>query len=355
MSKELDRREMLTGTALGAAVLGAGMNADAQRNRPGASAENPLPGEQLAAQRPAGFTPYNQQGRVVRINKRGSLRPGNLFPRPEAAQEMVDRAITTLTGEATPAAAWRRLVHPSDRVAIKTNGLGLRNIASNKETVVAIVNGVIAAGVPANQVVVYDQWNGFLMATRLDQRSVPAGVRLLTHANRDLGPHTRVASGRTQYAQALLDATAVIGVPLVKDHSLSGFTGAMKNLTHGSIRNPEDFHRHHCSPQIAELFNHPAIASRVRVHIMDAFKVLYDRGPQDNPSARVPYEAVFASTDAVALDRLGAEIVDQLRTQNHMQTLARRGTPPDYIDHAATLGLGIADRARIQLQEVTLT
>ncbi len=252
---------------------------------------------------------------------------------------MVDRAVKELSGQTDLGQAWQRFVHANDRVGIKVNGLGLRNMASNKETVIAIINGVMAAGVPAANIVVYDQWQGFLGATRLGRRDVPAGVRLLTHNNAILGRETRTPSGRTQYAQALLDCTAVIGVPLVKDHSLCGFTGAMKNMTHGSIKNPEDFHRHQCSPQIADLYNHEAIRSRVRLHVMDAFKVLYDRGPQDNPAARVPYEAIFVSTDPVALDRLGAEIVDDFRTRNRMTTLAARGPPVRYLESAESLGL----------------
>ena len=268
---------------------------------------------------------------------------------------MVDRAVKELTGQTDLGRAWGQLVHPNDRVGIKTNGLGLRNMASNKETVIAIIHGVMASGVPANQIIVYDQWNGFLSATRLTRRDVPEGVRLLVHSNSDLGAETRVASGRTQYATPLLQCTAVIGVPLVKDHSLSGFTGCMKNMTHGSIKNPQDFHAHQCSPQIAELYSHDAIRSRVRVHVMDAFKVLYDGGPRDNPAARVPFEALFMSTDPVALDRIGSGIVDDFRAQHHMPSLARRGDPPNYIDHAAQLGLGIADRARIDLREISIT
>ena len=354
MSQRIDRRHFLAGTAAGAGALALhGKKAQAQAAAAPAAAGGA--NASLAATAPTGFTPFSAPGVVVRVHRANSMRPGGLFPTQAAADAMVDRAVMELTGQHDVAAAWRQLVHPNDRVGIKTNGLGLRNIASNKETVLAIVRGVIAAGVPANQVWVYDQWNGFLMATRLTRRDLPAGVQMRTHNNHDLGRETRVASGRTQYALPLLEATAIIGVPLVKDHSLSGFTGAMKNMTHGSIRNPEDFHRHQCSPQIAELYAHEAIRSRTRVHVMDAFKVLYDGGPQDNANAREVYEHVFMSTDPVALDRLGATLVDEYRTRNHMQSIAQRGDAARYIEHAAQLGLGVADPARITTRDVTVT
>ena len=352
MRTPVDRRQFLVGAgAAGGAAL-VDRTALAQHRHAAAPA---APAASLAATLPSGFTPFAAPGVVVKVHRANSLRPGGLFPTPEAATVMVDRAICELTGQPDIARAWRQLVHPSDRVGVKTNGLALRNMASNKETILAIIHGVVAAGVPASQIVVYDQWVSFLGATRLSRRDVPDGVRLLTHLNRDLGPETRVASGATQYCRPLLDCTAIIGVPLIKDHSLSGFTGAMKNMTHGSIRNPEDFHRHQCSPQIAELYAHEAIRSRVRVHVMDAFKVLYDGGPQDNAAARVPYEAIFASTDPAAIDRIGATIVDEHRTRNRMQTITQRGDGPRYIDHAAQLGLGVSDPARITVRTVDLT
>ena len=68
------------------------------------------------------------------MNKAGSLRPGNLFPKPDAAKEMVHRAVMELSGRTTMADAWRAFAHPHDRVAIKGNGLGLRNRAPHTET-----------------------------------------------------------------------------------------------------------------------------------------------------------------------------------------------------------------------------
>ncbi len=349
MGDAVDRRQFLGGVVAGAAVLTAGADALAQQH-PAAA-----PAQDFVAHPPTGFTPMSIPGRVVRVSKPGSLRPGGLFPRPEAAIEMVNRAVMELSGRHDLASAWRAFVHPSDRVAIKVNGLGLRNMASNKETVEAIVAGVVAAGVPANQITIYDQWDSFLQATRVSARGLPAGVRIMCHNAVHLSGETHVASGRTWYAQPLLDATAVIGVPLIKDHSLAGYTGAMKNMTHGSIKNPEAFHRHLCAPQIAELFAHDAIRSRARLHIMDAFKAVYHGGPRDNPECRVPFEAIMASTDPVAIDRVASDIVDQLRTAHHMTTLAQRGLPVRYLEAAETMGLGIADRARIDTRVVNLT
>ncbi len=349
MSQDLDRRHFLSTVAAGTAAVALTQQAEAQRRQP-----TPAAPVNFAATRPAGFTPLSHPGQVVRVNKPNSLRPGGLFPKPEDARAMVNRAVIELSGRPDLASAWRAFVHPSDRVAIKVNGLGLRNMASNKEVIEAIAEGLVAAGVPGTNIVVYDQWDSFLRCTRVTSRGMPAGVRLVSHNGTALSPETRVASGRTQYATALMDATAVIGVPLIKDHSLCGFTGAMKNMTHGSIKNPEAFHRHLCSPQIAELYSHDAIKSRVRLHVMDGFKAVYHGGPRDSPEHRVALECVLASTDPVALDRVGSDIVDQLRVAHRMGTLEARGLPPRYIEQGQAMGLGVADRARIQTRVVAI-
>ncbi|MFO0647570.1 MAG: DUF362 domain-containing protein [Polyangiales bacterium] len=343
----IDRRHFLGTVAAGSAALTAGSELLAQ-NRPAAP-------EATAATPPAGFTPMTTPGRVVRVNKPGSLRPGGLYPKPDDARAMVNKVVMELSGRNDLAQAWRAFVHPNDRVAIKVNGLGLRNMASNKEVVEAIAEGLVAAGVPAAQITMYDQWDSFLASTRVNARGLPLGRS--DHVPQRRGSRPRRASPRVAPGTRSRSSKppAVIGVPLVKDHSLCGFTGALKNMTHGSIKNPEAFHRHLCRPQIAELFAHDAIRSRSRLHIMDAFKAVYHGGPRDSPEHRAPVEAVLASTDPVALDRIGAEMVDQLRTQNHMGTLQARGLPPRYIDVAGTMGLGVADRARITLQTVNLT
>ncbi len=121
----IDRRHFIGTVAAGSAVLTAGSEVLAQ-NRTAAAPQA------TAATPPAGFTPMTTPGRVVRVNKPGSLRPGGLYPKPEDARAMVNRAVMELSGRTDLAQAWRAFVHPNDRVAIKVNGLGLRNMASNK-------------------------------------------------------------------------------------------------------------------------------------------------------------------------------------------------------------------------------
>src|SRR5690606_36196536 len=140
------------------------------------------------------------------------------------------------------------------------------------------------------------------------------------------------------------EATAVIDMTMMKDHSISGFTGALKNITHGNIDKPHEHHANQASPQIAMLYNHSVVTSRVRLHIVDAFKITYDKGPLDkDPRTRVPHESVYVHSDPVALDTLGWRLNDAERKKRGLPDLKRSGREPSFVTYAGDLGLGKHD------------
>lgn len=305
----------------------------------------------------------NAKGKIVKVTKGNDfaslMQSNQLWPKPEVARQMFERAITEFTGAPNANEAMKKFVHPDDTVAVKVNGIALQGMATNFELVLPIVEAVLGAGVPARNVVVYEQYPNFLSGTRvgLSGNRLPDGVAARFHGNSlATMPEIRVYQNVvTRYVKFLTDATAVINVSLIKDHSICGYTGALKNITHGSIVNPQDHHQHHASPQIAVLYNHPIVRSRVRLNVTDGFKLIYDQGPLDkNPRRRIPHGAVYVSTDPVAMDVVGWHVVDEARKQNGMKPLAEVGRAPAYIQAAAELGLGTADRNAIRLREVAL-
>src|SRR5262249_57684985 len=141
-----------------------------------------------------------------------------------------------------------------------------------------------------------------------------------------------VIGSATKFVRPLTEATAVIDFALIKDHSICGYTGCLKNMTHGSTINPHDFHQHNASPQIAALYAQDVIKSRVRLHITDGFKLIYDGGPLDkNPDRRVPHESVYVTTDPVAMDIIGWGEVGKWRKEKGLPTLAGAKPEPTYI------------------------
>ncbi|MFO0555025.1 MAG: DUF362 domain-containing protein [Polyangiaceae bacterium] len=356
--KAFGRRGLLRGgLAVGAAAVGGALGPDALYAQPR---------ETLVVGPPAGFLPLSIPGKVVRVEKGDTLIPNGLWPKQEAADAMLQRVMEELTGKADVGEAFAKFVHKDDRVAIKPNGIAGRNgatMASNKELVLAIVRGVIAAGVPAANIMIYEQYPKFLIGTRVvTDKSLaiapefPAGINVAVHENTDAQMSAiQVADKETKFVRPFVEATCVINVSQIKDHSICGFTGTMKNITHGSIINPHDFHGHHATPQIAQLYAQDLVKSRVRLHITDAYKIIYDEGPLDtNKKRRIPQEALYASTDPVALDVVGWELVEKHRKENGLPTLKDAGREPAYIRVAGELGLGVYDKNLIRLRDVKI-
>jgi uncharacterized protein (DUF362 family) len=341
------RRAFLGGAAVAAALLPT-THAFAKTTK------EPL----LAAQPPAGFVPLSAPGRVVKVKKEGCLEANRLFPKADDAKEMLRRALQELTGQADMAEATKSFLHPQDKVCVKVNGIALQNMATNRELVLPFLEAMVAAGVPPANITVLEQYPGFMNGTRINGRNVPAGVSVAWHVNNDATMDWRDIPGtqrHTKFVRAVTESTALVNFALIKDHSICGYTGALKNMTHGCSVNPQDFHDHHASPQIALLSAQDILRTRLRLCIIDGFKVMAHGGPlYKHPEYVTPHEAVYVSTDPVALDALGWDIVEKARAGFGLKSLVAEGREPAYIRAAADLGVGIADRSKITLREITL-
>lgn len=91
------------------------------------------------------------------------------------------------------------------------------------------------------------------------------------------------------------------------------------------------------------LFAHAAIA--------DGFKLLHGGGPHDNPRARALHGAVYASTDSVALDTVGVDVIDRVRKEEKVQSLSAAGLEPRYIRAGDRLKVGEGDLNKIRLSK----
>ncbi len=355
-SNDFSRRHFLGSAAAlaGAATLGTGLLS---------AGDAAAKGESLIAHPPAGFTPMKKPGHIVKVTKGSDLaalmQTNQLWPKPEVARAMLEKALTTFTGASDIPGALAKFIHKDDVVAVKVNGIAGQHgatMAVNFEMILPVVEGLIAMGVPANKITVYEQFGTYMNGTRTKQSKLPHGVKVGIHGNADATMHEiHVCKGiPTKYVRFLTEATAVINMTQIKDHGICGYTGCLKNMTHGSIINPSKHHAHHASPQIAELYAHEIMQSRVRVHITDGFKLIYDQGPLDkNPKRRILHGAVYVATDPVAMDTIGAGIIDKVRQENGLKTLKQAGREPTYIRIAGEKGVGVYDPTKIHVAETT--
>ncbi len=318
----------------------------------------------LVATPPKGFVPLAVPGKVVKVSAKGDfkdvMQPNLLWPKEDVARRLLEKAMTEFTGAPNLVEALGKFIHKDDVVAIKPNGIAGQKghtMATNFELILPVVEGLLKLGVPADKIMVYEQFPGFLMGTRVNVRSwkLPEGVQTGTHNNK-IHPmkDVRIYQGiPTKYCKQLLEATAVIDMSQIKDHSICGYTGCLKNITHGTINNPHDHHAHQASPQIAMLYNHPIVTSRVRLHITDGFKLTYDKGPLDkDPKTRILHGAVYVATDPVAQDVIGWQAVEEERKKRNLKSLAAAKREPRYIQTAGELGLGVADPKQIRFKSL---
>jgi uncharacterized protein (DUF362 family) len=348
---KLSRRQVVSGAAAAAAATAVAPLSYAEQDP-----------ENLVATPPKGFVPMAVPGKVVKVAAKGSfadiMQPNQLWPKADIAKKLVEKAMMEFTGAPNLVEAMKKFIHKNDVVAIKPNGIAGQKghtQATNYEVILPVVEAVLAVGVPADKIMVYEQFPGFLMGTRVNVRDwkLPEGVQTGTHNNRNHPmKDIRIYQGiPTKYSKMLLDATAVIDITMIKDHSICGYTGTLKNITHGNVNNPHDHHAHNASPQIAMLYNHPIVTSRVRLHITDAFKMTYDKGPLDkDPKTRIAHGAVYVATDPVAMDTIGWGVVEEERKKRNLKTLKESKREPRYIRTAAELGLGIGDLNQIRLR-----
>jgi len=269
---------------------------------------------------------------------------------------MVDAAMARLTGKSDRAAAWASLFSRDDVVAIKVNCLAAPALSSHPEIVRAIIAGLRAAELAAENIIIYDRLTrelergGFTPNTGRGVRCYGSDV-----SGYDAEPTEAGSVGSCLSRIVSESCTAIINLPVVKDHDVAGVTIALKNHF-GSINNPNKQHENHCTPQVADVNLFPPLRAKQRLIIADALIVTYDGGPAYKPKTSARYESILAATDPVALDAVGLDIIEGLRRRAGLPTLAAEGREPKYIAVAADADhkLGVADLSRIRRIDVDL-
>ena len=144
---------------------------------------------------------------------------------------------------------------------------------------------------------------------------------------------------------------AVLNLPVLKQHMLAGMTGALKSQF-GCIDNPNKMHLERCDPYVAEVNAIPQIRTKQRLTIMDALRPVVDLGPSYQPGMGEAAHALLLGADPVAIDVVGLELLEGLRKKRGLPPLAGSQMDPTHIHTAAKMGLGVAERARIEVVTV---
>jgi len=269
--------------------------------------------------------------------------------------ELLDRAIASYTGHDHAVASWKQIV-PTDKViGLKVNGLGGKGISTHLALVLAVCERLQQAGVKPGNIIVWDRNARDLEACGLTINTDPNKVRVF---GSDVSGYEdqKDTWGKASIKLSKIltrECGMVIGLLILKDHSMAGVTFAMKNM-YGVVDKPQDLHGGGCNPGVADLNCIPAIREKVRFTIGDAMSSVYNGGPGFHPEHLWQPNALIVGEDRVAVDHTAWQMIEKKRAEVGMPSLEASNRPPRYIATAADAahGLGVNDPNRIHLMEV---
>ena len=321
----------------------------------GAALASLLPGRKAAAQE------KDKASRLVVI-KHADATDDQFAGKPDIVKRMVDRAVCELAGKDSVADAWRTFIKPADVVGMKVNAAGAGVVWTQPCVVAAIIEGLVAAGVNENNILVWDRSDSSLTDVGYKINDTTQGARCYgtDHARQVSGAAAEIhetngvdVAGKQVFFSRILtnEITALINVPVVKDHVIAGMTCAMKN-NFGSIKNPRDLHPNACDPYLGALNASPPIRDKTRLILVDGLTGLYNGGPRGKPEWRWHLNCIAATRDPVATDAWALRTIEQIRAEKGMSPIGDRAK---YVASAAKTGLGIDDLSRVDLVERDLT
>ncbi len=297
--------------------------------------------------------PPRPRARVV-LARDEALTGGKPDEHRDLLQKLLDAAVQKLASAPDAGAAWRGLFKPTDRIGIKVNTLGF---ATQPAVVDAIVAGLRLAGVPAENIIVWDRFDVELAKAgfKLNKSGTGVQCRGTDAESYGSGYQSKIeTSGRigSSFSRIVAeDVDALISVPVLKDHNLAGVSLGMKNF-YGAIHNPNKYHDGNCDPYVADVVAHRYIARKWRLTVCDGVRAQYNAGPGANPAFAWPFGGLIVSTDFVAADAVAADLLEARRKEKGLKSLTEENRPPKHIATAGARGLGESDLTKIERIEV---
>jgi len=249
-----------------------------------------------------------QKAKVVLIRNAEVLTVGGKV-HGEILRNMLDEALRALLAESEPLQAWRRLFKGSDVVGIKSNAW--YKIPTPKELEAAIRKRLLDVGVAEKNIAIDDR-----------------GVL-----------HNSV----------FLNSTALVNVRPVRTHHWSGVGSCLKNYIM-FVPDPSAYHGEACS-DLGKIWTYPLVQGKTRLNILSALQPqFYGRGAHFFDRRYVwPYKGLIVGTDPVAVDAVGARLLQVKRTAYFGEDRALDVLPIHITVADKKYHLGVSDLNRIDL------
>jgi hypothetical protein len=344
--KRITRREFLKisgAGATGVALLGAGCS-------PQPASPTTVPADMAAVTSTVAPLPSTSlAGKVVQARHAGVWQAGKLDP--DLLGRMLDAGILKLTGIDQARQAWAALFRPDERIGIKVNSFYNSVIWTHVPLVTAVADRLQAAGIPAEQITVFDNTSDELTTAGFAINRDSTGIRCYGTDGK-FNTSVSIANRDIRLSDILLNVDAVINMPVLKTHMLAGLTFALKNH-YGSIHQPGALHATAtCIPALNAV---PAIKDRTRLIIGDMLEACLEYG-YSWPYWKADFtgDSILLSTDPVAHDAIGLQRIVGYMEEKDITASFVQGMAAPWLEGAASLGLGVADTGKIQFLEANL-
>ena len=226
--------------------------------------------------------------------------------------KMLDDAVTALTGEAEPVAAWKQIVKPTDTVGVKSNAWHF--LPTPPELEQAIKKRLLDAGVSEDRI-------------SIDDRGVLRNP-------------------------VFQKATALINARPLRTHDWSGVGSLIKNYIMFTP-SPPRWHGDSCA-NLAALWDLPQVKGKTRLNILVMLTPLfYGKGAHHFQKQYTwEYKGLLVGTDPVACDATGVRILQAKRRAYFGKDLPFDVSPKHIRIAEEKFKLGFADANRIELQKL---
>ena len=288
---------------------------------------------------------------------------------------MVDRGLTNFTGQATVTAAWLTLVSTQDVIGIKVFSAAGMLSGTRPAVAAAVIHSLLNAGVPAQQIIIWDKHADDLRAAGFFKLAAELGVRVAGGAETGYDPtnfyqpDTAVIGnlvwgdlefgrkgegvGRKSFVSKMVSRqiTRIISIAPLLNQEDAGVCGHLYSLALGSVDNTLRFERdtERLAVAVPEIYALPEISDRVALNITDALLGQYEGGDRGLLQYSTVLDQLWFSRDPVALDTLAIKELDRERREFNAPEFKLN---LEIYANAALLQLGANDPAKIQVEKL---
>jgi len=313
----------------------------------------------------------NARARVVIVHDSEAT---DLFqPSITHVRVMFDRALLQLTHQTSLADAWLGLVSTQDVIGIKVISEPGATSGTRPAIVEAIIQGLLAAHIPPEQIVIWDKHAQDLRTAGFFELARQYGVRVLGGA--DFGYDPKVFyetpligyltwgdfefqdksenTGRKSFVTSLLTKqfTKIINVTPLLNNNNAGVAGNLYSLAMGSVDNNLRFESDsdRLARAVPEIYAMPQVGDRVVLNVTDALICQYEGGETSMLHYSAVLNEIRVSRDPVALDVLS---LDELDRQRKLGKVPPVKFSRDLYTNASLLELGASDLDKISVERL---